>query len=256
MNRLNYQQMINWIDPEATRVLNAVEERRLLEELVESRTQLEGGDDGSGELSHRVQCLRNALAMANVRLVHHLAKRYRNRGIAEADLVQEGLCGLLMAIDRFNMAYESRLGTYASWWIRQAMDQAIANGAYAVRLNTVNLNLLRDDAKVTATPDTLRRIRMAARPALSLDTSHGSGIRDQFLSSHSQTDVQETIEAIVTMIDILSPRERAVLSLRFGLGGGDAMTLNEIGDRLGLTKEGIRKIQERALDKLREVSTP
>ena len=80
--------------------------------------------------------------MANVRLVAHVAKRYNDRGVSSADLVQEGFCGLLSAIDRFDTMNQTRLATYAIWWIRQAIQRAVAAGAYPVRLNPKQLHQL------------------------------------------------------------------------------------------------------------------
>ena len=78
--------------------------------------------------------LRAQLALANMRLVAHIANRYRDRGVAYSDLLQEGFCGLLEAIDRFDLAHQTKLSTYATWWIRQSVQSAVASGAYPVRL--------------------------------------------------------------------------------------------------------------------------
>src|SRR5262249_6038768 len=93
-------------------------------------------------LARRYQETRNKLALANIRLVAHLAKRYHDRGIPPADLLQEGFAGLLLAIDRFNPVNSTRLATYAVWWIRQAIQRAVAAGAYPVRLNPKQLQRL------------------------------------------------------------------------------------------------------------------
>ena len=154
--------------PEAI-VLGAREERELLVELVECRDRIlaslpeascEPADpnfamdfqqrvrelvsrpagfeplwDELQPLAKRYQEIRSKLALANVRLVAHVAKPYQNRGIPPADLIQEGICSLLAAIDRFDVTKETRLATYAIWWIRQGIQRAIAAGAYPVRLN-------------------------------------------------------------------------------------------------------------------------
>ena len=93
-------------------------------------------------LARRYKEIRTALSMANSRLVAHIAKHYFNRGISAADLIQEGFCGLLSAIDRFDTANTTRLATYAGFWISQAMQRAIAGGAYPVRLNPKQLQRL------------------------------------------------------------------------------------------------------------------
>ena len=90
-------------------------------------------------LAGRYSEIRTKLAMANLRLVAHVARKYRNRGISNSDLLQEGFCGLLKAIDRFEPQKETRLASYAVWWIRQALQRAVAAGAYPVRLNPAPL---------------------------------------------------------------------------------------------------------------------
>src|SRR4029079_5359549 len=125
--------------------------------------------------------LRAELALANTRLVAHVANRYRDRGVAYSDLLQEGFCGLLEGIDRFDRAHRTKLSTYATWWIRQAVQSAVAAGAYPVRLTPGHLRLLaRDqegqDPEVAPGPGrhpvatgSIRRIQAATRPAASLD---------------------------------------------------------------------------------------
>ncbi len=93
-------------------------------------------------LAEQYNEIRTRLAMANLRLVAHVAKKFRNRGITSSDLLQEGFCGLLKAIDRFQPAKETRLASYAVWWIRQALQRAVAAGAYPVRLNPRHLQQL------------------------------------------------------------------------------------------------------------------
>ncbi len=95
---------------------------------------------------HRRYCeLRGKLALANLKLVAHVAKRFRDRGIPYSDLIQEGFCGLLEAIDRFDLAHQTKLATYATWWIRQSMQRAVAAGAYPVRLTPRHLRQLAQD---------------------------------------------------------------------------------------------------------------
>ena len=95
-----------------------------------------------GTVYRRYSELRGKLALANLKLVAHVAKRFRERGIPYSDLLQEGFCGLLEAIDRFDMTHDTKLATYATWWIRQAMQRAVASGAYPVRLTPRHLRQL------------------------------------------------------------------------------------------------------------------
>src|SRR5262249_30719556 len=121
--------------------------------------------------------LRGKLALANVRLVAHVAKRFRDRGVSHSDLLQEGFCGLLEAIDRFDLTHETKLATYATWWIRQSMQRAVAAGAYPVRLSPRHLRQLarnqEEFGKAVKGPseEIIRRILAATRPAISLDAA-------------------------------------------------------------------------------------
>ena len=204
--------------PEA-RVLSATEERALLVELVDCKHRiledLTRSGDASGDrsdatadfqqlirdlanpqvtsrhrsagevrrLADRYREIRSALAMANVRLVAHVAKRYQDRGIPPGDLIQEGFCALLVAIDRFDVLNQSRLSTYAIWWIRQAIQRAVASEAYPVRLNPRQLHRLalaggmkgrgdhtaRADKPRPALSPTMTKLFAATRPVRSLD---------------------------------------------------------------------------------------
>jgi len=95
-----------------------------------------------GAIYRKYSELRSRLALANLRLVAHVAKRFRDRGIPYSDLRQEGFCGLLEAIDRFDLSHQTKLATYATWWIRQSMQKAVASGAYPVRLTPRHLRQL------------------------------------------------------------------------------------------------------------------
>src|SRR4051812_9960482 len=211
------------IDPSETRVLGAKEERRLLQELADARGLLDealakvpeaersrGADDPQalapslatssrsdgpaevrlGAVYRRYAEVRGRLALANLRLVAHVAKRFRDRGVPYGDLMQEGFCGLLEAIDRFDLSHRTKLATYATWWIRQAMQRAVAAGAYPVRLSPRHLRQLAHnqdelDRVATAGPDAvaqarvderagselIRRIHTATRPTVSLDAT-------------------------------------------------------------------------------------
>ncbi|APW60908.1 sigma-70 family RNA polymerase sigma factor [Paludisphaera borealis] len=223
-----------------------------------------------GAVHHRYAELRDTLAMANVRLVAHVAKQFRDRGIPYADLVQEGFCGLLAAIDRFDMTHQTKLATYATWWIRQSMQSAVASGAYPVRLtprhlrqlaqSQEQLDLPRGAGDTVAEPpnssDTLQRIHSATRPTVSLDASfdHDSTFNlMQILGTADSGADQTDDEGIRKLMDGLRPREQQVLSLRFGLGGGERLSLSQVGRILEVSKERVRQIQESALKKLREL---
>jgi len=292
------------LDGDDTRVLSTSEERALLRSLAECKAKLsaaldqvkqadppQGEDDPQtlaqyiaafyagdapaearlGAVFRRYSELRGKLALANMRLVAHVAKRFRERGIAYTDLLQEGFCGLLEAIDRFDLTHETKLATYATWWIRQAMQRAVASGAYPVRLSPRHLRQLaqsQDDVD-RATPsgqarhtgaegssEMIHRIHTATRPTVSLDASFDSAGSFSLLQTMSdpegdRTDDVDMDEAISKLLQALRPREQEVLALRFGLGGKQKLSLSQVGKVLEVSKERVRQIQDRALQKLR-----
>ncbi len=231
--------------------------------------------DSLGQIARRYQEIRGQLAMANIRLVAHVAKRYQHRGIPPGDLIQDGFCALLVAIDRFDLINETRLATYAIWWIRQAIQRAVASGAYPVRLNPRQLYQLararsqaamagaagdrttRADKPSLAISRTIEQVFAATRPVLSLDAPTRLG-ENSAISSFSIPDdeieppVEDCESAVNDLIKTLNPREQLVLRLRFGLCNESPRTLIQVSEVLGVSKERVRQIQDRALAKLRE----
>ncbi len=293
--------------PEAG-ILGAREERELLVELVDCRNRIlaaapvanseapensfqqrvrelasrpEGLDpveDALRTVAQRYQVIRSKLAMANVRLVAHVAKPYQGRGIPPADLLQEGICSLLAAIDRFDVVQETRLATYAIWWIRQGIQRAIAAGAYPVRLNPRLLYRLAQHGQSEGDEEWVRRggakrahkdgaegaasrsldhLLAATRPPLSLDApSQSDGVTalaDFFILGETE-DQEDTDsdEFVGVLIESLDPREQLILTLRFGLKGKEQQTLVQVSKLLGVSKERVRQLEARALRKLRE----
>jgi RNA polymerase primary sigma factor len=237
-------------------------------------TRLDPPAEGLRSLAHQYQEIRAKLAMANVRLVAHVAKRYHGRGIPPGDLVQEGFCALLVAIDRFDIVNETRLATYAIWWIRQAIQRAVAGGAYPVRLNPRQLHELaraqsmfgatgndrertmRSDPPERALSPSIEQVFAATRPVLSLDApsrfDESTAIGEFLIPTGEENspagDAQHSVEDLVKT---LGPREQLILTLRFGLGGEPPRTLIQVSQVLGVSKERVRQIQNRALKKLR-----
>ena len=296
------------LDSADTRVLGTAEERDLLKALDECKRKLsealagvkgaeapEGSEDPQtlaryiasfyagdgptgvrlGAVFRRYSEIRGKLALANMRLVAHVAKRFRDRGISYSDLLQEGFCGLLEAIDRFDLTHQTKLATYATWWIRQSMQRAVASGAYPVRLSPRHLRQLAQSQDEIdhggrgpgsaptsghePSTEMIHRIHTATRPTVSLDASFDAETNFSLLQTMSdpegdRTDDVDMDEAISRLLQGLRPREQEVLGLRFGLGGKPKLSLSQVGKVLGVSKERIRQIQDRALEKLRAVA--
>ena len=290
------------LDSADTQVLGAKRERELLQALGECKrklaaalSSLPGGENSDGQgLAQSIAAytaghgpteanlgavfkryceLRGQLAMANMRLVAHVAKRFRDRGLSYSDLLQEGFCGLLESIDRFDLTHETKLATYATWWIRQAMQRAVAAGAYPVRLSPRHLRQLaqnqdelergtlphKTQGSAPASAEMIHRIHAATRPTISLDATIDGDSSFNLLQTMSDPEGDRTgdvdmDETVGKLMDALRPREQQVLALRFGLGGKDKLSLSQVGKVLEVSKERVRQIQDRALEKLRIVA--
>ena len=225
---------------------------------------------------------RQHLISANLRLVVSIAKNYVNRGLAFSDLIAEGNIGLMKAVERFDPDAECRFSTYATWWIKQAIRRAITNTVKTVRIPAYMVETIaawkNAESDLTAqlghqptieeiaeaidlSPNNrtvIKRVINATRTAtqpVSLDLlcSLNEVIEDrttprpdqQFFDDYERRKLRE-------LLDLISDREATVLRLRYGLDDNTPMTLEEIGERLGLTRERIRQIENEALNKLFE----
>jgi RNA polymerase primary sigma factor len=221
---------------------------------------------------------KHRLASANIRLAAHVAKRFRHHALSYADLLQEAVCGLMQAIDRFDVSHGTRLATYATWWIRQTLQIAVARQSHLVSLSPHHLQelgLLQQESEALAhggkqlpSPEELARrtgsslehlshLQTATRTPVSLnavlDDDSDFKLTEAMPDNDSQVvrDNSERQEALLFLMETLRPRERRVLDLRFGLTGNGTHSLRQIGHLLRISKERVRQIQNRALEKLR-----
>jgi RNA polymerase primary sigma factor len=226
---------------------------------------------------------REQMIKANLRLVVKIARDYEGIGLPLLDLISEGNIGLMKAVERFDPKKGGKLSTYGSWWIKQAIKRALANQSKTIRLpvhlvdkiskmRRIGMKLqeelgreptdeeLADELGMTAAR--VRQMRLAAIRPASLDAPIGDDESNNFadvVEDENATSPYENLEdktvtgMLQEMVKHLDEREATILTYRFGLDGGSEKTLEEVGEKFGVTRERVRQIQNLALKKLRKM---
>lgn len=253
-------------DIQKTTLLTAEEERELARRISQ-------GDSAA----------RNRMIESNLRLVVKIAKRYMNRGLPFLDLIEEGNMGLIKAVERFKLSKECRFSTYATWWIRQSIERALVNQSRTIRLpvhvsDDINkfikisrelVHQLNREPQIKEIADAMgvdpayiRRLMVLVKKTYSIE--HPMGENNDYslidtIEDPSGVDPSTLVEDlnkygfINQWLETLSENEREILTLRFGLDDREPQTLDTIGRRFGVTRERIRQIEAKSLEKLRKI---
>mgnify|MGYP001469360430 FL=1 len=255
--------------------LRDIQKTKLLtaEEEIELATKILTGD----------MTARDRMIESNLRLVVKIAKRYINRGLPFLDLIEEGNLGLIKAVERFKISKECRFSTYATWWIRQSIERALVNQSRTIRLpvhvsDDINrmfrfsrelMHKLNREPSIKEVSDAMnveqahvRRLMTLLKKTYSIDRPMGEN-SDYFLSDTiedvSTVSPAELLENlgryshVSVWFQTLTEIEKSILTLRFGLEDEEPQTLDTIGKQFGVTRERIRQIESKALEKLRKI---
>lgn len=274
----------------ARKIADLLELERMREQLTEHEDRVPTDKEWAEAAAMPIKAFRRRLyqgrrakdkmVQSNLRLVVSIAKKYMNRGLSFQDLIQEGSLGLIRAAEKFDHEKGYKFSTYATWWIRQAITRAIADQSRTIRLPVhlyETISRIKKTTKILSqelgrkpteeeiatrmemTIEKLRFIAKSAQLPISLETPIGkeedSRLGD-FIEADGETPEDQVSKSLLredleNVLDTLSPRERDVLRLRYGLDDGRMKTLEEIGQIFNVTRERIRQIEAKALRKLR-----
>lgn len=251
-------------DIQKTNLLTAEDERALARRIDE------------GDMDARDQMIES-----NLRLVVKIAKRYMNRGLPFLDLIEEGNLGLIKAVERFKLSKECRFSTYATWWIRQSIERALVNQSRTIRLPVhvsddinklikITRELVRDlnrepQVKEVAEmmgvePSYIRRLMVLLKKTYSIEHPMGENNDYSLIDTIEDSSVVNPLDLaewlnkyriIAELLETLNDNEKEIIALRFGLDDRDPQTLDTIGRQFGVTRERIRQIEAKSLEKLR-----
>ena len=251
--------------------------------LVNKKEEAELADDIHGGDDLRHEDARTTLIKANLRLVVKIAHDFKGLGLPLLDLISEGNIGLMRAVEKFDPAKGAKFSSYAAWWIKQSMRRALANQSRTIRIpvqsagkinkiKTVRMRLVEElgreptDAEIAEHLDfserTVAGLRLADLRTISLHDPIQQGEEGEFQDiipdRHAMTPDQiigdvESVFRLMDLLDKLEERERKILEMRFGLKGGRALTLEEVSQEIGRTRERVRQIQNQALAKLKQL---
>jgi len=226
---------------------------------------------------------RERLVRSNLRLVVNIAKKFSGRGLTLGDLIEEGNLGLLRAVDTFDPDHGVRFSTYSAWWIKQSIKRAILSNSQPIHIPTYMVELINQwrqvyaeqelrlgrtvslDEMATALKVPLRKARAIREIVTVVDNGfqHDSAeenvgldesiVDDTIVTPEEDLGTNEELQKALELLDEIEPREAEVLRLRFGLHGGEPLTLKQIGKKLGLTRERVRQLQKNALAQLNEL---
>ena len=279
LEKTQYEDLVAKADDAAELMISSAFEEKLGDELptTTDRTELE-------QLIAAGTVAREKLTISNLRLVVSIAKRYMNRGLSFLDLIQEGNMGLMKAVEKFDFSRGYKFSTYATWWIRQAITRAIADQSRTIRvpvhmietvreLNRVKREYiqshgsaptLEDLSKLTGMSiDKIKKVESVSQYTASLERPFGEEDEDtlgDFIEDPSSpSPTKETFrmflkEQLARALDQLDEREREILKLRYGLDDGHPRTLKDVSLKFNITRERVRQIEIKAIEKLKHPS--